>query len=608
MPRQPTDSAPQGDTLPLTRGSAEVARRALARQPAISLVIHHRDGVEVVPLRPDVPVLVGRGRPADVVVPDGSLSRVHARFVLHEDALVVEDLGSTNGTCFRGARVQRAELRPGDVVELGSVLVSPHMRSALEPAFEGLAGHDAFRLVLDRDLVRARYFGEPLAILLVRASAPAGDRAHLSRWWRRVQQRLRPIDTAAPYGPHALEIVMPRTSDDEAMARAKELVGLGTRGVTLVCGVATYPASGASADELLALVRSAALEATPERPVCLSPPTSGVPERARPSPGDVVVQSPAMREIFATLDRLAHAPLPVLVLGETGTGKEVIARALHERGPRAAGPMACVNCGAIPSQLVEATLFGHARGAFTGAVDATRGVLGAAHGGTVLLDEIGELPLAAQAALLRVLETGKMRPVGADEEVSIDVRVVAATHRDIEAMCDTGAFRRDLFFRLNAFTLSLPPLCERREDIAPLARHFLAGATAFGPRVATRIADEAMAALEAYRWPGNVRELRNVIERAVVVASGEAITLDDLPHRVCGGGPAGPATVAPSADADDAEDVGDLRERVRAYEARLIAAALRRADGNLTEAARLLSVPVRTLTDKMTRLGVKKPG
>jgi DNA-binding NtrC family response regulator len=326
-----------------------------------------------------------------------------------------------------------------------------------------------------------------------------------------------------------------------------------------------------------------------------------------------VVSSRALREIFETAERLARARLPVLLVGETGTGKEVVARAIHERGPRANGPMVCVNCGAIPRDLVESTLFGHVKGAFTGASEASRGVFGAADGGTVLLDEVGELPAAAQAALLRALEHGRVHPVGASEETEVDVRVVAATHRDLEAMCEEGSFRGDLFYRLDAFRLLVPPLRERPEDIVPLARHFLAQACARGDAAIASIAPDALEALGRHDWPGNVRELRNAIERAAVIARAGCITADDLPERVrAAAGFAGPVAGEPRASADEASNEdgqllsgeGDLRARVGRYEARVIAAAIHAAGGNQTEAARLLGVPVRTLSDKIRRLGV----
>jgi transcriptional regulator with PAS, ATPase and Fis domain len=304
-----------------------------------------------------------------------------------------------------------------------------------------------------------------------------------------------------------------------------------------------------------------------------------------------------------------------LLHGETGTGKEVVARAIHEQSERRARPMICVNCGAIPLQLLESTLFGHERGAFTGASQQQKGVFEAADQGTVFLDEIGELPAVAQAALLRVLETKRVVRVGSTREVEVDVRVIAATHRDLEAMCETSAFRLDLLYRLNAMTLVIPPLRERPEEIVPLVECFLEQANRDHGRHVRGIDPGALSLLERYPWPGNVRELRNAIERAVVIAEGDMIAPQDLPERVRAATRLG--ALAPPA-VDEREDgraspgqqgaEGDLRASLLRYEADLIVGALRDAGWNQTEAARRLGVPLRTLVHKLKALGIRKVG
>ena len=576
------------ETLPVSHtGAARIQRTA--GEAAFSLLIHHRDGVTVVPLLPRVPLTIGRGLPSDVVLSDGTLSRQHARFSLEEGTLQVRDLGSTNGTIVRGARVEQAELRPGDSVALGGVVVSPHMRSALEPQLANVPSHDNLCAAIDAELERARYFGDPLAVLFLEPQR-INEAAHVSRWWRLLRAAFRPVDVPAVYSAHAIEVMLPRVTAEDAQLRARDLLKRAPSTTLLACGIAAFPGSGSTRDELLAAARAAAGRASAEQPIVRA---DSVRVDESRSDADAVAQSPGMREVFEMVDRLATVRLPILLLGETGVGKEVVARAIHRRGARSNGPLVCVNCGAISRALIESTLFGHEKGAFTGAVQSSRGVFGAAHGGTVLLDEIGELPAGAQTALLRVLEEGRMRPVGASDEVMIDVRVIAATHRDLESMCAQGSFREDLFFRLNAFTLSIPPLRERPEDIRLLCNRFIAEAGA-----QLSIAPDALAALERYSWPGNVRELRNAIERALVIATGTMIGIEDLPQRVCERHEAPPP----------AEDVlagsGDLKERVRDFEARLIRAALDKTGGNQTEAARLLEVPVRTLSDKIRRLGI----
>jgi two-component system, NtrC family, response regulator AtoC len=287
--------------------------------------------------------------------------------------------------------------------------------------------------------------------------------------------------------------------------------------------------------------------------------------------------------------------LPVVIHGETGTGKELVARAIHQQSGRR-GALRSVNCAALPATLLEATLFGHEKGAFTGADRARDGVFEQANGGTVFLDEIGELAPAAQAALLRVLEAKTITRVGGDRDLEVDVRIVAATHRDLESMCEAGTFRWDLLYRLNAVTVQLPPLRERPGDILPLAESFLREAARDNNRAVRSIDATAAAAMRRHRWPGNVRELRNVIERAVVIARSEVVTIEDLPPRLR---ETERKSSVPPVD-------GGLKEQMRAYEIQLIVDALKKYGGNQTEVARALQMPVRTLAHKMQTYGIKK--
>jgi DNA-binding NtrC family response regulator len=321
----------------------------------------------------------------------------------------------------------------------------------------------------------------------------------------------------------------------------------------------------------------------------------------------VIRISSAMIEVQRVIERVARGRCPVLVLGETGTGKELVARELHERSARREGPLQVVSCAALPESLVERILFGHMRGAFAGADSDRRGVFELARGGTLFLDEIGELTASAQAALLRVLDGGCVRPIGAAKEIAVDVRVVAATHRDLAAMVSEGRFRLDLFHRLNVLAIHLPPLRERREEIAPLAEHFLACfAQTMASRV-IRIETSAMALLLAHGWPGNVRELRNVVERAITIADGSTIGIAELPDSIRGVARSMSTESAIFVDtltaAHSASEPRGLRALLRDHEARLIQAALERTGGNQRQAAELLEVPLRTLERKLASLG-----
>jgi DNA-binding NtrC family response regulator len=309
--------------------------------------------------------------------------------------------------------------------------------------------------------------------------------------------------------------------------------------------------------------------------------------------GKAVVYDSVMRQLYAMLDLVAGSDLSVLLQGETGVGKEVLASELHARSARRSAPFVAINCASLPESILESELFGHERGAFTGADRAKPGLFEAAEGGTVFLDEIGELPLAAQAKLLRVLESGEVLRLGSVKPRVVDMRFVAATNRDLAARSESGEFRADLFFRINGITLSLPPLRERKDDILPLARHFLTEAAARQGIVAVDPTERAIEALERYTWPGNVRELRNVIERAFVLSKGAAI---DEPHlMLAGGGPSRPP-----------REQG-LRDEVGAFEKQRLLDALERAEGNHSWAAKFLGVSRRTLLHKMDAYGIQRP-
>jgi two-component system response regulator HydG len=306
--------------------------------------------------------------------------------------------------------------------------------------------------------------------------------------------------------------------------------------------------------------------------------------------GSLLGESPPMRKLFGLLERLASSDATVLIAGESGTGKELVARALHQRGPRSAGPFVAINCAAVPETLLESELFGHVRGAFTDARADHKGLLEQASGGTLLLDEIGDLPAGSQAKLLRVLEDRRVRPLGSAREIPIDVRVIAATHRDLEALVDEGRFRQDLLFRINVVRLDLPPLRARGNDVLLLAQAFLENLAARTGRRVLRFAPPAAEKLLAYHWPGNVRELRNCIEHAVALAGGEEIGVQDLPERVRAH--RAREHVLP---AQDPAELVPLEEVERRY----ILQVLDAVSGNRTEAARVLGLDRKTLYRKL---------
>ncbi len=312
---------------------------------------------------------------------------------------------------------------------------------------------------------------------------------------------------------------------------------------------------------------------------------------------DIVGASEAIRAVLQQIRKVAAQKTTVLLQGESGTGKELVARALHELSPRSAMSFVAVNCGAIPAELIESELFGHVRGAFTDAHRDKRGLAVEADGGTLFLDEVGELPAAMQVKLLRFLQEGEVRPVGDTRARRVDVRVVAATGRDLSRAVAAGQFREDLFWRLNVLAIRLPSLRERAGDIPILAAHFLARDRRLRPDLeGLAFSPEAMDALLAHRWPGNVRELEHAIERAVVMAEGAAIREDDLPETVR----AAPAAAPPAPGQEDLS----IKRAIRAVEEQLIRAALERTGGNRTRAAELLELSYRALLYKIKDYGL----
>ncbi|MCG8588638.1 MAG: sigma-54 dependent transcriptional regulator [Proteobacteria bacterium] len=309
----------------------------------------------------------------------------------------------------------------------------------------------------------------------------------------------------------------------------------------------------------------------------------------------IVAASKPMIELLELLERAAAFKTTVLLTGESGTGKEVLARAIHAQSPRRDQAFVPVNCAAIPEPLLESELFGHARGAFTGAHKARRGLFVEASGGTLFLDEIGELPASLQAKLLRVLQEEEVRPVGEPKSRTVDVRVIAATARNLEADVRDGRFREDLFYRLNVVRLEVPALRDRRIDIPLLVDHFLGKFRETLGKNVRMIADDALERLTGYAWPGNVRELENVIERAIILADSDRITLAELPANVSTARPTGAGTGSDFS----------LRRARRAVEADLIGRALRATGGNRTHAAKLLEISHRALLYKIKEYGVR---
>jgi two-component system response regulator AtoC len=317
---------------------------------------------------------------------------------------------------------------------------------------------------------------------------------------------------------------------------------------------------------------------------------------------NLVGRSAGMRAVYRLLEKAAQTDATVLILGETGTGKELAARAVHYHSARRERRFVPVNCGALPAELVESELFGHARGAFTGAAAMKRGLFEEAAGGTIFLDEVGELPLPVQVKLNRVLQEREIRRVGDNTPIAVDVRVVAATHRDLREEIKAGRFREDLFYRLNVLAVVLPPLRERAEDVPLLAAHFLEKHARAVRRALRGFSPEALRRLVAHGWPGNVRELENTVERAVAVAGGEEIQVEDLPPEIALGGAAGGVAPVALAALPYKDALAEARDRAsREY----LAAILKEFGGNVTRAAERAGMERESLHRLLRRYGLR---
>jgi DNA-binding NtrC family response regulator len=315
---------------------------------------------------------------------------------------------------------------------------------------------------------------------------------------------------------------------------------------------------------------------------------------------EIIGRTPSMRDLFALIEKVAPSPTTVLVTGESGTGKELVARAVHQNSDRRDGPFIQINCGAIPENLFEAELFGYERGAFTGAVTAKPGRFELAHGGSLFLDEVGELPREMQVKILRALQERRIDRVGGLRPIDVDVRVIAATNTDLHKAVASGLFREDLYYRLNVIPVHLPALRERREDVPLLVEHFLRKFNLRLGKTVQRVAPEALAALLEHPWPGNIRELENLMERSVLLSDSETIRLEDLP------GLRGASSAAPD---EEELDGLDLKEYVRVHTAKLERARIQRVleaeDGNVTRAARRLGISRKSLQVKMKDYGLR---
>ncbi|MBI4511507.1 MAG: sigma 54-interacting transcriptional regulator [Deltaproteobacteria bacterium] len=541
-------------------------------------------------------LILGRAGTAEVSIDDATVSRRHAALYVGA-RFFIEDLGSANGTTVASyalAKGERREVFPGDLITVGSVRLFLERESTLAPC---VLSHDAFVTAAGESLGRMGARGVSAVVLSLQVHHGVPAQAVVSH----VASVLGPSACMGQFAFGEYEALCSWATPGSPHDLTRELVARFTiNGCPPRVGMAWFPGDGVQVDQLLARAR-AAIAASTTRPASSDAPR-------------LVVADPQMVEIHAVLRRVAKTPISILLLGETGVGKEELAELVHRSSARASGPYLALNCAALSETLLESELFGHEKGAFTGATRDKRGLLESANGGTLLLDELGDINAELQVKLLRVLEEKRVTPVGGVKSRPIDVRIIAATHRNLKILIHEGRFREDLFYRINGVTVEVPPLRARPAEIELLAQAFIDRfARTLDPPRTFALSEAARRLLLAYGWPGNIRELRNVMERAVVLCDGDAVDVRHMPPELCG--EAAPSAriateVMPAGESlpdfqPDAVEPGLGPEELE--EKRRILDALRKTAGNQSKAAALLNMPRRTLIRRLERYGIRRP-
>jgi len=535
-------------------------------------------------------VIIGRSSRCGVHIADPMASREHVRLHIlgcHSGvpSITVEDANSANGTRVRGVALeqeQRVTLALGEEISIGSTV----MMVIGNRGPNWIRSYASFEARLVEECARAADGNRTFALARLRLGVQTP--------WNNVMpllaRELSASDFFAAYSPRHYEICFvdaPESVVDSAVRRL--ISSCNALGLDASCGVAWYPKNGKTSDALLA--------------------SAGSLLKVHDShPRSAALVAGSMQRVRDMAAKVAHSGINVMILGECGVGKDVLAQLVHKLSPRAEKPFVAINCAGLAPSLMESELFGHEKGAFTGAISSRVGLLESANGGTVFLDEVGDMPLAMQVALLRVIESREIRPVGALKSRAINVRFISATNRDLDAAVAKGTFREELKFRLDVVTLHVPPLRERKEEIPELARSFVSGACgeASGAVRQPAIGDEVMRLLMRYRWPGNVRELKNVMERAVALCDGLEIEPRHLPIEKIGEGhdiKAGETRFASMTSLD----LPALADPEATTERRTIIEALLAENWNQTRAARRLNMPRRTFIMKLDQYALPRP-
>ena len=589
--------SPSDATLTISPNEPQTQPRSL---PAPYLLVIEGHSSWRCPLPASGELLIGRAEDCTLRLSDRTASRHHARLRIDGSELLLVDLGSHNGTRVLGQRVVGSrKLQHGDVIQICEVTLVLHAPQLQQVRHE-LAPMELFRQRLIEEVERSQRYGRPLTLLCLQAD----EHADIARLLLALTTQVRLIDVVSRQDS-LFFVLLPELADEERHAIVAELhqkaqkVSASIRG-----GVASFPADGNDAEHLTLSAQAAVTMA--QAGECL------LAEKAQRTQligeHEVTIADPAMQRIFALIERLARSTLPVLIHGETGTGKEIAATALHVFSKRS-GRFVAVNCAALPEALAESELFGHEKGAFTGAVSQKQGLLEQAAQGTLFLDEVGELPLPLQAKLLRALESQRIVRVGGTRELPIDVRLVTATHRDLEEEVRHGRFRQDLFFRLVAARVVLPPLRDRRREIPILLRQFLRRACASLGTQTPSLSNGALALLLGHAWPGNIRELRNVCDYLAATCTHGVVTSEEVSGLLQSAD--GLPTASPPKPSVDPQRtppvIRNLEAEIRELEQRRMSEALTACNGVQVRAAELLGMPIRTFSYKLKQYGLTVP-
>ncbi len=549
-----------------------------------STFVHVPDGSEIT---------FGRSRKSTIHIDVDGVSRNHCVLRRRGSRYWIEDLKSRNGTRVNGELVEEpTALQNGDEISVGPyvALLSVSRTSVSKRRLGGTSLLDE-RLRAECD--RGQRYSRSFALLML---AISGDATSVDEALERVSGQLRPMDTLCEYAPDVFALVIPEASHAAATSLAHRLTktaltSFSSKPGLVQIGMATFPQNGTNSDKLLAEARSALRAAKAG-----TSPIADPPEELRTD--TVVVVDPQMLRVFELIKKVAPSEISVLILGETGAGKEIIASSIHKQSKRSDKPYVRLNCASIPESLLESELFGHEKGAFTGALAQKKGYFEAANTGTIFLDEIGEVSANVQAKLLRVLENQCIIRVGGTNEINVDVRVLYATNRDLESEIREGRFREDLYYRISAFSLLVPALRDRPQDIIPLCEHFLRLSAKQNKQSPPVLSDDTKQRLESYDWPGNVRQLRNAMERAVVLATEGTVEISDLPDRV---------QVASNSPTLIVDSGSGLRDQLAIVEKTSIVNALESTNGNQTKAAKQIGMSRRSFIYKMEKYGLKDP-